>query len=224
MVLLLEGTPQILEEFRTAARRMPGTSSMRGAAILRPAGWAVTISEGERVPVGDVQHRRVQFSYRDGRDFVFFDVESFDELILSAERIGERHWFIKENVEYRALLLEGRLLDIVMPPAAALEIVDTTPPVRGGSDATGKPAKLDTGLEIMVQLFIAPGEKVRVDTATHKYTGHESVRRNQGADSLVRESPQEEAIPGPGGPRSCQAAALAAAKSLRRWDIDLKNS
>ena len=77
-------------------------------------------------------------------------------------------------MEYRALLLEGRLLDIVLPPNVTLEIVDTAPPIRGGSDATWKPAKLDTGLEIMVPLFIASGEKIHVDTATRKYAGRES--------------------------------------------------
>jgi len=131
-------------------------------------------SEGERVPVADVQHRRVQFSYHDGKDFVFSDVETYDELNLSPGQIGERRWFIKENVEYRALLLEGRLLDIILPPNVTLEVVDTAPPTRGGSDNTWKPAKLDTGLEIMLPLFIAPGEKIHVDTATRKYAGRES--------------------------------------------------
>ena len=78
---------------------------------------------------------------------------------LSAEQIGDRRGFIKENVEYRALLLDGRLLNIVLPPNVTLEVVETDPPIRGGSDTTWKPARLDTGLEITVPLFIAPGEK-----------------------------------------------------------------
>ena len=65
-------------------------------------------------------------------------------------------------------------MDIVLPPTVTFEVVETTPPIRGGSDATWKPARLDTGLEIMVPMFIAPGEKIRVDTTERKYTGRES--------------------------------------------------
>ena len=178
MVLLLDGAPQMLEEFHitgTAQTRHKLHTRLRHLKTGRLADHV--FSEGERVPVADVQHRRVQFSYHDGKDFVFSDLESFEEMNLSAEQIGERLGFIKENVEYRALLLDGRLLDIVLPPNVTLEVMGTDPPIRGGSDATWKPAKLDTGLEIMVPLFIAPGEKIRVDTATRKYAGRESEGR-----------------------------------------------
>ena len=133
-----------------------------------------TFTEGERVPIADVQHRRVQFSYPDGNDFVFSDAESFEEFTLSAEQIGDRRCFIKENEEYRALLLEGRLVDIVLPANVTFVVTETAPPTSGGSDATWKPALLDTGLEIMVPLFIARGEKIRVDTTTRKYAGREN--------------------------------------------------
>ena len=175
MVLLLDGAPQLLEEFHvsgTAQTRHKLHARLRHLKTGRLTDH--TFSEGERVPVADVQHRRVQFSYHDGKDFVFSDVESFDELTLNAEQIDERRWFIKENVEYRALLLDGRLLDIVLPPNVTLEVIATDPPIRGGADTTWKSAKLDTGLEIMVPLFIAPGERIHVDTATRKYAGRES--------------------------------------------------
>lgn len=175
LVLLLDGVPQMLEEFHvsgTAQTRHKLHARLRHLKTGRIADH--TFSEGERVPVADVQHRRVQFSYHDGKDFVFSDVESFEEMSLSAEQIGDRRGFIKENVEYRALLLDGRLLNIVLPPNVTLEVAATDPPVRGGSDTTWKHARLNTGLEIMVPLFIAPGEKIHVDTATRKYAGRES--------------------------------------------------
>jgi elongation factor P len=175
MVLLLDGVPQMLEEFH-----MSGTAQTRHKLHARLRHLKTgrlndhTFSEGERVLLADVQHRRVQFSYHDGKDYVFSDVESFEEMTLGAEQMGERRWFIKEDVEYRAMLLDGRLLDVVLPPIVTLEVVATDPPIRGGSDTNWKPAKLDTGLEIMVPLFIAPGEKIRVDTAGRKYAGRES--------------------------------------------------
>jgi elongation factor P len=64
-----------------------------------------------------------------------------------------------------------------MPTIVTLEVVDAAGPIRDGSDAAWKLARLDTGLEIMVPLFIAPGEKVRVDTTGRKYAGRESEAR-----------------------------------------------
>jgi len=175
MVLMLDGAPQMLEEFHvsgTAQTRHKLHAWLRHLKTGRLTDH--TFPEGERLPVADVQHRRDQFSYPDGQDCVFSDVESFEELTLSAGQIGDRRCFIKENVEYRALLLDGRLLDIVLPPNVTFEVVDTAPPISGGSDATWKPARLDAGLEIMVPLFIAPGEKIRVDTTGRKYAGREN--------------------------------------------------
>ena len=175
MVLMLDGAPQLVEEFHVS-----GTAQTKHKLHVRLRHLKTgrltdqTLPDGERLPIADVQHCRVQLSYADGKDFVFSDVESFEELTLSAEQIGDRRCFIKENVEYRALLLDGRLLDIVLPPNVTFEVVDTAPPTSGGSAATWKPARLNDGLEIMVSLFIAPGEKVRVDTTERKYAGREN--------------------------------------------------
>lgn len=175
MVLMLDGAPQVLEEFHLSGTAQTKHKLHARLRHLR-TGHLIdhTFGEGDRVPVADVQHRRVQFSYHDGKDFVFSDVETFEELTLGADQAGERRWFIRENEEYRALLLDGRFVDILLPPTVTLEVADTAPPIRGSSDATWKPARLDTGLEIMVPLFIAPGERIRVDTTERKYTGRES--------------------------------------------------
>ncbi len=178
MVLLLDGTPYALEDFHvsgTAQTKHKLHARLRHLKTGRLLDQ--TFTESERVPVAEVQHRRVQFSYAQGEDYVFADIETFEEMTLTPEQIGDRRWFIKDNEEYRAVFLDGRLVDIVLPPAVTLQITETAPPIRGGSDATWKPARLETGLEIMVPLFIAPGEKIRVDTASRKYLGRESDSR-----------------------------------------------
>jgi elongation factor P len=175
MVLTLDGAPQMVEEFHVS-----GTAQTKHKIHVRLRHLKTgrlteqTLPDGERLPVADVQHCRVQLSYADGKDFVFSDVESFEELTLSAEQIGDRRCFIKENVEYRALLLDGRLLDVELPSNVTFEVVDTAPPTSGGSVAAWKPARLNDGLEIMVPLFIAAGEKIRVDTTERKYAGREN--------------------------------------------------
>ncbi len=175
MVLMLEGVPHVIEDFHVS-----GTAQTRHKLHTRlrqlKTGRVIdrVFAENERVPVAQLQTHRVTYSYAQGDTHVFLDAETFDELNLGAEQLGERRWFLKENEEYKAMLLDGQLLDIVLPPQVPLVVTDTAPPIRGGSDAAWKEAKLETGLEIMVPLFIAKGETIRVDTATKRYAGKES--------------------------------------------------
>src|SRR3974390_214498 len=169
MVLMLDGIPHVIEEFHTS-----GTAQTRHKLHTRlrqlKTGRIVerVFAENERVPVAELQTRRVTYSYSQGDSLVFIDAETFDEFELNHEQFGERRWFLKENEEYKALLLDGRLLDIVLPPAVPLKVTETAAPIRGGSDAAWKEATLETGLQIMVPLFIAKGETIRVDTVTKK--------------------------------------------------------
>ena len=175
MVLMLDGIPHVIEEFHTS-----GTAQTRHKLHTRlrqlKTGRIIdrVFAENERVPVAQLETRRVTYSYARGDMQVFIDVERFDEFELSNEQFGERRWFLKENEEYKALLLEGSLLDIVLPPQIPLKVVDTAAPTRGGSDSAWKEAKLETGLQIMVPLFVAKGETIRVDTAGKKYAGREA--------------------------------------------------
>jgi len=172
MVLMLDNAPHVLEDFHAS-----GTAQTRHKLHARlrnlKTGRVIdrTFPENERVPVAQMQTRTVQFSYRQGDTYAFLDTETYEELVLSAEQVGERHWFLRENEECKALLLEGKLLDIMLPQHIPLKVVDTAPPIRGGSDSAWKEATLETGLQIMVPLFIAKEETIRVDTQARKYAG-----------------------------------------------------
>ncbi len=172
MLLVLDTAPHYLEDFHAS-----GTAQTRHKLHVRlrnlKTGRIIdrTFADNERVPVAQLEHRTVQFSYKQGDTYAFLDTQSYDELNLSAEQVGERRWFLKENDEYKALFLDGKLLDIVLPPQVPLQVVDTAAPTRGGSDSAWKEARLETGLQIMVPLFIAKGEMIRVDTTERKYAG-----------------------------------------------------
>lgn len=172
LVLMLDGMPQIIEEFHTSGTAQTRHKLHVRLRQLKSGRFSERVfSDNERILVADLQYRRVQFSYQQAGQYVFLDVETFDEWTLPAEIIGDRHWFLKENEEYKAMLLEGKLLDILLPPSVPLMVVETAPPQSGGSDSAWKPARLETGLEITLPLFIAKDETVRVDTATRKYAG-----------------------------------------------------
>jgi elongation factor P len=175
MALMLEGAPYIIEDFHVS-----GTAQTRHKLHVRlrhlKSGHLVerVFAENERVPVVQLETRRITYSYSQGGTHVFLDAETFDELDLSDEQLGQRRWFLKGEQEYKALLLDGRVVDLVLPAQVPLKVVDTAPPVRGGSDSTWKEAKLETGLQVMVPLFVAKGDTIRVDTAERKYAGRET--------------------------------------------------
>lgn len=175
LVLMLEGTPFMIEDFHhtgTAKTKHKMHARMRnlhnGRIIER------TFPENETVTVVALEHKTVQFSFRQGSEYVFLDSASFDEVKLTAEQIGDRHRFLRDNDEYKAVFVEGKFLDIQLPDHVALKVEQTAPPQRGGQQSTFKTATLEGGLEIMVPLFIAQGEVVKVDTRTGKYLGKET--------------------------------------------------
>jgi elongation factor P len=175
-LLLLEGMPYIIEEFHhTGTARSKPKIHTRLRNLRTGHHVERVFSETERISVAELQSRRVQFSYKQADRFVFQDAETFDELDLTAEQVGERHWFLRENEEYKAWFLDGKLLEIELPDSVPLKVEQTAAPQRGGADGAWKPAGLENGMEIMVPLHIAPGEMVRVDTQHRKYLRKETA-------------------------------------------------
>ena len=126
MVLMLESGPHVVDEFHIS-----GTAQTRHKLHTRlhhlQTGHVIerVFADNERVPVVPLETRRVNYSYTQGGTHFFLDAQTFDELEFSDEQLGERRWFLKENEEYKALLIEGRFLDIVLPPQIPLKVVDT---------------------------------------------------------------------------------------------------
>ena len=170
--LLLDGVPHVVEELRTS-----GTAKTKHKlhALLRNLHngheFERTFPDNVRVPTAELDYRRASFSYKQGDAFAFLDAETFEEFALTAEQVGARRFFLKENEEYRALFLDGRLLDVVLPDATTLKVLETAPAQHGGGDSAWKSARMEGGLEIIVPLFVGPGEILLVDTKTRKYAG-----------------------------------------------------
>lgn len=131
-----------------------------------------TFNAGTKVETATVDRRTMQYLYNDGSSFVFMDVQSYDQLEIAPEVVGDAANFLLENQEAIVATNEGRVLFIEMPASVELEITFTEPGLAGDS-ATGrtKPATLETGHEIQVPLFINQGEKVKVDTRDSSYLG-----------------------------------------------------
>ncbi len=129
-----------------------------------------TFRAGEKVAEADVDERNMQFLYADSEGLVFMDNESYDQMSIPKEQVGDTVKFLKENVEVDVILYKGSPINIELPAFIHAEITQTDPGVKGdtASGAT-KPATLETGAVVQVPLFIKEGEVVRVDTRTGEY-------------------------------------------------------
>jgi elongation factor P len=111
-----------------------------------------------------------QFLYRERDMFTFMNTETYDQIVVEADLLGDAIGYLKENEVVNMQLHEGRPVGIDLPPSVILTVKETTPGVRGDTvNNTRKDAVLDTGIAVKIPLFIHQGERVRVDTRTGEF-------------------------------------------------------
>lgn len=123
-------------------------------------------------PVNVVYVEEIPMTYlfRDSTGFHFMNSATYEQVTLSEEIIGDKQYYLLENIEVTGLVHEGKVLDIRPPIFIDLKVIETEPGFKGDTvQAAKKPAKLETGLTIQVPLFINVGDVVRVDTRTDEY-------------------------------------------------------
>lgn len=133
-----------------------------------------TFRAGETVPQATIEKRTMQHTYKDGEQYVFMDMESFEESSLASEQIGDGVKYIKEGMEVNILFWNDQILEVELPTSVVLEVTETDPGVKGDTATGGtKPAILETGAQVMVPLFISIGERIKIDTRNDTYLGRE---------------------------------------------------
>jgi len=131
-----------------------------------------TFRPTEKFPKAHIDRRNMQYLYNDGTLYNFMDNESFEQLALSADDVGDSLKFVKENETVTMLSHNGNVFGIEPPMIVELEVTDTEPGFKGDT-ATGatKPALLETGASVKVPLFVNIGDRLKVDTRTGEYLG-----------------------------------------------------
>lgn len=133
-----------------------------------------TFRAGETVPQANLEKSTMQHTYKEGDDYVFMDMETYEESRLNANQIGDRVKYLKDGMEVNVVRWNDDVLDVELPNSVVLEIVQTDPGVRGDTATGGtKPAIVETGATVMVPLFITTGERIRIDTRNDTYLGRE---------------------------------------------------
>ncbi|MBD3221769.1 elongation factor P [bacterium] len=129
-----------------------------------------TFRAGEKVEEVRLERRDFQYLYNDGDTFTFMNMETYEQIELHRDVLGDLPMYVKESDVCQVLLLEDRPLTVEPPLTVELTVVETDPGVRGDTAQGGsKPAKLETGLVVQVPLYLEEGTVVKVDTRTGKY-------------------------------------------------------
>ena len=129
-----------------------------------------TFISGERVDDVRLDHRTVQYLYADGEHYYFMDVDSYEQLALTKETLGDIVSYLTENMTLQLSSYQGRPLDIELPTTVDMEIVRSEPGVKGDTaSAATKAATVATGLQVQVPLFVNVGDTIRIDTRDASY-------------------------------------------------------
>jgi len=150
----------------------------KGAAFVRTklknikSGGVVekTFRPTEKCPQAHIEKKDMQYLYSDGELFHFMDEETYDQIALSADQVGDSLKFVKENDVVKILSHNGEVFAMEPPMFVELEITDTEPGFKGDT-ATGatKPATVETGATVYVPLFVETGNRISIDTRTGEY-------------------------------------------------------
>lgn len=129
-----------------------------------------TFNAGEKLPKARVDRREFQYLYTDGAAFNFMDMESYDQIALTAEDLGDATKYLKENMVINLLMYQGKPIGVDLPNYVELEVTETSPGIKGDTASGGsKPATLETGYVVNVPFFINIGDVLQIDTRTGQY-------------------------------------------------------
>ncbi len=167
----IDGEPYVIVDFQHVK---PG----KGGAFVRTRLKSLisgnvndmTFRSGDKVDKPDLEEKVMQFLYETNGEFHFMETQTFEQLFLTVDQLGESKDFLKENLVIKALFHNKRSIGVEVPMFVELKVVKTEPGVRGDT-ATGatKSATLESGAGIQVPLFVEEGDVLRIDTRTREY-------------------------------------------------------
>jgi elongation factor P len=166
----IDGEPWIVVDFQfvkpgkgVAFTRTRLKNMITGAVIDK------TYRSGEKLEEAELSEHPLQFMYKDDT-YHFMNTETYEQIELGEDQVGEAKFFLTENMRITALLFEGRAVSITLPTFVDLEVTEADPGLKGDTASGGtKSVTLSTGAKVQVPLFINQGEWIRIDTRTGGY-------------------------------------------------------
>ncbi len=129
-----------------------------------------TFPAGEKLPRAHLDRREMQYLYQADEQYMFMDMENYEQIVLTREQMGEAVNYLVDNMIIWVLMYQGQHITIELPNSVELTVTETDPGVRGDTATGGtKPARVETGAVVRVPLFINVGDRIRVDTRSGAY-------------------------------------------------------
>ncbi len=169
--VIYRGEPYVIVEFQHVK---PG----KGAAFVKTrlknllTGNVLDVNfrSGDKLELAETEEREMQFLYGEGDTFCFMDIETFEQVYVPRDVLGNKAYYLKDDMVVKVLKFKGEVVDVEPPKFVELRVVETEPGVKGDTVSGGsKPAKLETGLVVNVPLFINEGDILKIDTRTGEY-------------------------------------------------------
>lgn len=168
----LDGEPYVVTQYSHSKQARGGgvakvaVRNLKTGAVLQK-----TFQGKDMIAPADVGFSKAQHLYKDGENHVFMDSTSYEQFELGPDQLGDASKYLLDGMDVDVQNFEGNPIGVKLPPKVDLEVVETTPGVKGDTASGGtKPATTVTGLVVNVPLFIKEGDKIRVNTETGDYT------------------------------------------------------
>ena len=167
----IDGQPWVVVDFQHVK---PGKGSAFVRAkiknVITGAVLERTFNAGEKLPKALIERKEAQFLYAVGDEFTLMDTATYEQITVRRGDLGNGAQYLKENMNVSVLSYDNRVIGVEVPNFVELEVVETDPGFKGDTATGGtKPAKLETGAVVKVQLFVNTGDVLKVDTRTGTY-------------------------------------------------------
>ena len=175
MYLIFKGEPHLVTK---ADFMSPG----KGSAVMRVKYKSVktgsviefTYKTNEQVEVADIEKKEMEFSYRDGKEMVFMNPKTYDQVNIPVALVEDKIGFFLGDIKCWVMFYKGEPIGVALPPNVTLTVTESPNEISGNRiNAPKKTVKVETGMEVMVPIFIKKGEKVNIDTETKEYLGRD---------------------------------------------------
>lgn len=140
--------------------------NLRTGAIIEK-----TFKPQDKIETARIEYKPMQFLYSDSEGFHFMDQNTFEQITIPAERMKEQSKYLKEGFVANVSFYQDEVLDVELPAAVELKVIDTAPGFKGDTVSGGKPATMETGLVVTVPFFVNVGDVLKIDTREGKYLG-----------------------------------------------------
>lgn len=129
-----------------------------------------TFRAGEKVAKAQIDNKKMQYLYDDGDNYVFMDMQSYEQIEMPKQQIADEMRYVLENTELTVIMYGNEVLGVELPNTVVLEVAETEPNIKGDTSSGGsKPAVMETGLTVNVPFFVNQGDKLIVNTQDGSY-------------------------------------------------------